>query len=122
MIRLPPRSTRTDTLFPDTTLFRSCGFARLFDGVAGAAQQVAQRREGRFIRLVNADDDAAHRRRQITSHHLDIEGRAVHPTDRKSTRLNSSHYCASRMPSSACKKKRSTTQYTTAKYQIHNTY
>src|SRR3546814_3402338 len=26
-------------------------------------------------------------------------------TDRKSTRLNSSHSCASRMPSSACKKK-----------------
>src|SRR3546814_4153796 len=25
--------------------------------------------------------------------------------DRKSTRLNSSHYCASRMPSSACTKK-----------------
>src|SRR3546814_1213291 len=25
MIRRPPRSTRTDTLFPDTTLFRSCG-------------------------------------------------------------------------------------------------
>src|SRR3546814_1204046 len=25
MIRLPPRSTRTDTLFPDTTLFRSGG-------------------------------------------------------------------------------------------------
>src|SRR3546814_7037290 len=24
MIRRPPRSTRTDTLFPDTTLFRSC--------------------------------------------------------------------------------------------------
>src|SRR3546814_10874323 len=23
MVRLPPRSTRTDTLFPDTTLFRS---------------------------------------------------------------------------------------------------
>src|SRR3546814_19759353 len=23
MLRLPPRSTRTDTLFPDTTLFRS---------------------------------------------------------------------------------------------------
>src|SRR3546814_5599033 len=27
MIRLPPRSTRTDTLFPDTTLFRSPGDA-----------------------------------------------------------------------------------------------
>src|SRR3546814_5679240 len=26
MIRRPPRATRTDTLFPDTTLFRSCGF------------------------------------------------------------------------------------------------
>src|SRR3546814_7007112 len=27
MIRRPPRSTRTDTLFPYTTLFRSLGFA-----------------------------------------------------------------------------------------------
>src|SRR3546814_9072001 len=27
MIRRPPRSTRTDTLFPDTTLFRSASFA-----------------------------------------------------------------------------------------------
>src|SRR3546814_7660429 len=24
LLRRPPRSTRTDTLFPDTTLFRSC--------------------------------------------------------------------------------------------------
>src|SRR3546814_478691 len=29
MIRRPPRSTRTDTLFPYTTLFRSDGFARV---------------------------------------------------------------------------------------------
>src|SRR3546814_403902 len=29
MIRRPPRSTRTDTLFPDTTLFRSIGGARV---------------------------------------------------------------------------------------------
>src|SRR3546814_807033 len=29
MIRRPPRSTRTDTLFPYTTLFRSCGIAVL---------------------------------------------------------------------------------------------
>src|SRR3546814_4844688 len=27
MIRRPPRSTRTDTLFPDTTLFRSDGYS-----------------------------------------------------------------------------------------------
>src|SRR3546814_8757346 len=29
MIRRPPRSTRTDTLFPYTTLFRSDGLARV---------------------------------------------------------------------------------------------
>src|SRR3546814_1595808 len=29
MIRRPPRSTRTDTLFPYTTLFRSSGRARI---------------------------------------------------------------------------------------------
>src|SRR3546814_8906178 len=29
MIRRPPRSTRTDTLFPYTTLFRSCSCRRL---------------------------------------------------------------------------------------------
>src|SRR3546814_19995083 len=28
MIRRPPRSTRTDTLFPYTTLFRSCATSR----------------------------------------------------------------------------------------------
>src|SRR3546814_7607828 len=33
MIRRPPRSTRTDTLFPYTTLFRSA--VRLADGAAG---------------------------------------------------------------------------------------
>src|SRR3546814_3519463 len=33
MIRRPPRSTRTDTLFPYTTLFRS----RHVDGIAGAS-------------------------------------------------------------------------------------
>src|SRR3546814_2872563 len=36
MIRRPPRSTRTDTLFPYTTLFRSAGHAlagRLGDGL-----------------------------------------------------------------------------------------
>src|SRR3546814_5555818 len=31
MVRRPPRSTRTDTLFPDTTLFRSASQARKLD-------------------------------------------------------------------------------------------
>src|SRR3546814_8572797 len=35
-----------------------------------------------------------------------IDDRRVTGLDRKSTRLNSSHYCASRMPSSAGKKKK----------------
>src|SRR3546814_10486771 len=36
MIRRPPRSTRTDTLFPYTTLFRSAGVAiRIEEGVLG---------------------------------------------------------------------------------------
>src|SRR3546814_3021187 len=41
MIRLPPRSTRTDTLFPYTTLFRSlddAAFARLIAAPLAAAQ------------------------------------------------------------------------------------
>src|SRR3546814_10174387 len=37
MIRRPPRSTRTDTLFPYTTLFRSRGDARLVDRQGGRA-------------------------------------------------------------------------------------
>src|SRR3546814_5115577 len=39
----------------------------------------------------------------------DVTG--VRRLDRKSTRLNSSHSCASRMPSSACKHKIPTTQH-----------
>src|SRR3546814_12058633 len=39
MIRRPPRSTRTDTLFPDTTRFRSCTAVSeaIFCGEAAAA-------------------------------------------------------------------------------------
>src|SRR3546814_7570544 len=35
MIRRPPRSTRTDTLFPYTTLFRSSVFQQLLDDFWG---------------------------------------------------------------------------------------
>src|SRR3546814_7944793 len=41
MIRRPPRSTRTDTLFPDTTLFRSPP-----PGLPPAAERVPQWRTG----------------------------------------------------------------------------
>src|SRR3546814_1679250 len=51
MIRRPPRSTRTDTLFPYTTLFRSpAGTAggAVRAGLGGSAQQAAHRCQRRF--------------------------------------------------------------------------
>src|SRR3546814_17438937 len=55
MIRRPPRSTRTDTLFPYTTLFRSAGdlLAQLR---GGTRRQGRKRRDPRRHR---AGDDAA---------------------------------------------------------------
>src|SRR3546814_9384067 len=48
IIRRPPRSTRTDTLFPSTTLFRSCahglGVAQRLDAVA--APRTGERHPG----------------------------------------------------------------------------
>src|SRR3546814_19051872 len=44
MIRLPPGATRTDTLFPDTTLFRSsCGVGALVTREIGPACARAMR-------------------------------------------------------------------------------
>src|SRR3546814_9295626 len=43
MIRRPPRSTRTDTLFPYTTLFRSCC------GYTGATRLALPDRRGRKL-------------------------------------------------------------------------
>src|SRR3546814_8627676 len=87
MIRRPPRSTRTDTLFPYTTLFRSDLANRMacdFQGKRGTALR------GHTLTEVmpEVDELLAEARRR--------------PRDRKSTRLSSSHYCASRMPSHAC--------------------
>src|SRR3546814_3704924 len=42
MIRRPPRSTRTDTLFPYTTLFRSATTRIAFDSFASTAVAVAK--------------------------------------------------------------------------------
>src|SRR3546814_10099248 len=48
MIRRPPRSTRTDTLFPYTTLFRSPYRCR---GATGGVVQGAGRRMGRVMKI-----------------------------------------------------------------------
>src|SRR3546814_17778764 len=58
MIRLPPRSTRTDTLFPDTTLFRSPALierAVLEDGF------VVEQDRGLTLHLARPDRNLAHR-------------------------------------------------------------
>src|SRR3546814_12931461 len=69
MIRRPPRSTRTNTLFPYTTLFRSRDRFRPFGGYLhiGAAMALDVVRAGAAGCM------------------------ADHAQDRKSTRLNSSH-------------------------------
>src|SRR3546814_18706871 len=78
MIPLPPISTRTDTLFPYTTLFRSAG------GSAGGdrnQRHCLRRDDGDAARPGGLRDRLPHGRRAGRT------GRG----DRKSTRLNSSH-------------------------------
>src|SRR3546814_6878600 len=119
MLRRPPRSTRTDTLFPYTTLFRSRRLQR--DG--DQQQESADRRGGEGIGDIDRDRDEDAERRRVAlaeardrraddedlpqrDHHADRgEARADHrrrpaelrdaieaPRDRKGTRLNYSHY------------------------------
>src|SRR3546814_9735566 len=59
MIRQPPRSTRTDTLFPYTTLFRSVefGHADLEIGIGRVEVRLVLERD-RIDRLVARQDDA----------------------------------------------------------------
>src|SRR3546814_3084948 len=73
------------------------GVADGADGDLGACEN--QRYARRFLVHRRLAPQAA--RAEIVAVIAGIE----HAGDRKSTRLNSSHYCASRMPSSACKKK-----------------
>src|SRR3546814_2369219 len=145
MLRRPPRSTRTDTLFPYTTLFRSFLDPQLL--VLGRTlRRGIDRRATADFRLEPGDLHAQRVDRRLIGAEIGAEQRLVHPhqrlalrhhvaaldqdladdaafeigddleprtrddaalrmhrpieLDRKSTRLNSSHYCASRMPSS----------------------
>src|SRR3546814_10388437 len=82
MIRRPPRSTRTDTLFPYTTLFRSDQetraerFALARDRAAATAaaellEEILERRAGEGILLLDLDvlrgRDVDHRRLELRS-------------------------------------------------------
>src|SRR3546814_2503091 len=50
MIRLPPRITRTDTLFPDTTLFLS-KLIEIFESLEAVAASTVQQGVRRILRL-----------------------------------------------------------------------
>src|SRR3546814_10213468 len=75
MIRRPPRSTRTDTLFPDTTLFRSQAVERQGQGARlagdvgdegdGGAELAEAAREGEH----RPGEDARQRQRQRSEEH-----------------------------------------------------
>src|SRR3546814_5019563 len=61
MIRRPPRSTRTDTLFPYTTLFRSAGVApRIIGAGTEAVQNLTIDRVADAIQLVNRTRSEEH--------------------------------------------------------------
>src|SRR3546814_15505634 len=120
MIRRPPRSTRTDTLFPYTTLFRSHAVQN-FNGFLRRCRfyhdflKTPVKRAVLFnvlaVFIQGCSTDALNftpcQRRLEHIRSIQRAGSAAGPdngmdfVDRKSTRLNSSHSCASRMPSSA---------------------
>src|SRR3546814_6564609 len=104
MIRRPPRSTRTDTLFPYTTLFRSLNvsYPPDTDPQGEAAAHLRMIKATLKATFPNVDGPVSASADDLSSLFVMPVGVVV---DRKSTRLNSSHYCTTRMPSSAGKKK-----------------
>src|SRR3546814_18679709 len=99
MIRQPPRSTRTDTLFPYTTLFRSCLNEAMTKKPLGQASVYSQQSSQLATsHLHNAETIQAMgmlgalrgRWFAVHSRFLGLQNQAS-DTDRKSTRLNSSH-------------------------------
>src|SRR3546814_2222391 len=100
MIRRPPRSTRTDTLFPYTTLFRShCrqGSERKPEAAGDPHSLCADRKavfadaEGGRTDVAVLRDAAGTRGRALFSALRGILSQHRGGRDRKSTRLNSSH-------------------------------
>src|SRR3546814_12710975 len=100
MLRRPPRSTRTDTLFPYTTLFRSDALALAVDEAHrdGGNGGASQNQQGRLRVFVDADEltvnGRAHERHEwpASPSHPAWNGPShAMPADRKSTRLTSSH-------------------------------
>src|SRR3546814_21078918 len=109
MIRRPPRSTRTDTLFPYTTLFRSiaqthacaCAVKPHIPGQHQAVQPIAQISQPGGVlddavkQVAMGNQQALPLERSVLSLEMHLDAAEtlarVLARDRKSTRLNSSH-------------------------------
>src|SRR3546814_17735522 len=104
MIRRPPRSNRTDTRFPYTTLFRSADLA-CQPQAAGDLDDAENQRPGGHQIKQEDDGGAGPQHADQADHDGGAGGHeqqsAPHVADRKSTSLNSSNSCAYRMPSYA---------------------
>src|SRR3546814_9403718 len=110
MIRRPPGSTRTDTLFPDTTLFRSLDGPRKLRRRLPKRGQPLDQLSFPFVPRADRSEAAGEVALASLLHSQDLKiaeqacRSVIAGRDRKRTRLNSSHSCASRMPSSSCTK------------------
>src|SRR3546814_14869519 len=99
MLRRPPRSTRTHTLFPYTTLFRSRFLALAMRMAAAHRSDLAggvYPHDGHVMAAKLAAKRSGQLRRTAPSgvnegSHADAHQTALLAQDRKSTRLNSSH-------------------------------
>src|SRR3546814_16701582 len=90
-IRRPPRSTRTDTLFPDTTLFRSRIAAAKnieISDIVGSGPAGRIRKSDLGLPVAALAPPPVEERSPILTTPAAAKEPAV---DRKSTRLNSSH-------------------------------
>src|SRR3546814_11036017 len=93
MLRRPPRSTRTDTLFPYTTLFRSQRLKELVPEVKiveAHGRMAATRLEEIMTAFYDGQFDVL-LSTTIVESGLDVPSANTMILDRKSTRLNSSH-------------------------------
>src|SRR3546814_18298458 len=103
MIRRPPRSIRTDTLFPYTTLFRSCAIPGSKLDVDTGANIVPGGNIRHKLRnpistfgtvpqvVVSIQDRLIRHHDVLAPKDEPVLADRVMRTDRKSTRLNSSH-------------------------------
>src|SRR3546814_14860749 len=99
MIRRPPRSTRTDTLFPYTTLFRShkktpaaTGALKMLASVTGIVDNHAMAMQAGIVEAVAVALRSNLEAPEVLFHASQILlNLAGDEGDRKSTRLNSSH-------------------------------